>query len=253
MYIDLSSIKNKKRNTENSLPDNLQKKTHIEKKEKLGIPQKVKNSLLNKNSIQKEVVKNLVTISQPSLTEIGPEKPLTPHQRDKHIAILNLYCAEFPEKLSKYKNKQFNKMSDAELREYRTTMQKEVTTSSSLGMITEQSKKALELYEYFMVNYADINIRGVSKLGDSQEYKDCVKAVLLKYMSDSLVSVVEPEYRLAYLVISTSIMAHANNNLNESQQKLNIVETKVQVPDPPSSQVVKNLEVQQINYKYSDL
>lgn len=181
---------------------------------------------------------------QPSITETGLENPLTPHQRDKHIAILNLYCAEFPEKLSKYRNKQFSKMSDTELIEYRTTMQKE---------ITDQSKKALELYEYFMVNYADINIRGVSKLGDSQEYKDCIKAVLLKYMSDSLVSVVEPEYRLAYLVISSSIMAHANNNLNESQQKLNIAKTTIKVPDPQSSQVVKNLELQQINYKYSDL
>jgi len=113
-----------------------------------------------------------------------------------------------------------------------------------LGMITEQSKTALELYEYFMVNYAEINIRGVSKLGDSQEYKDCVKAVLLKYMSDSLVSVVEPEYHLAYLVISSSIMAHANNSLNENQQRVNIVESKAQVPESDASQVVKNLELQ---------
>jgi hypothetical protein len=186
------------------------------------IPRKAKNSLVDKNEVEKEVHKNLVPIPQPCSTDTCPESitPLTPHQRDKRIAILSLYCAEFPEKLSKYKSKQFSKMSNAELIEYQTMMQKEITTSSSLGIITEQSKKALKLYEYFMVNYAEINIYGVSKLGDSQEYKDCIKAVLLKYMSDSLVSVVEPEYCLAYLVISSSIMAHANNSLNENQQRV---------------------------------
>jgi hypothetical protein len=61
---------------------------------------------------------------------------------------------------------------------------------------------------------------------------------------------IEPEYRL---VISSSIMAHANNSLNENQQRVNIVESKAQVPESDASQVVKNLELQQINYKYSDL
>jgi hypothetical protein len=235
MSIDLSSIKNKKRNKENLEYKQIQ----VEQRRKLDVPRKAKNTLVDKNEVEKEVHKNLVPL--PSSSETCLEcTPLMPHQRDKRIAILNLYCAEFPEKLSKYKSKQFSKMSDAELIKLQTMMQKEITTSSSLGMITKQSKKALELYEYFMVNYAEINIRGISKLGDSQEYKDCVKAVLLKYMSDFLVSVVKPECRL---VISSSIMAHANNSLNENQQRVNIVESKAQVPESDASQVVKNLEL----------
>lgn len=204
---------------------------------------------------------------------------LTQNQRDKTVALCNLIISEFPDKLKQYKNKDLHKLSDEELLDFKQNLHREITTSSSLGMLTEQSKKALEFYEYIMCNYLDINVKGVSNLGDSQEYKDTVKAVLIKYLDDSLISVVEPEYKLAYLIISSSLLAHANNTI-ESANKLEqpiqsdipvvktINTTKVtaassgshQPPKPsepkyidPDAAIINTLKMNQINYEYSDL
>jgi hypothetical protein len=92
---------------------------------------------------------------------------------------------------------------------------KEVTTSNNLSVAVEVSSKLFEMYEFMRCNFG-INVTGISKVGQSEEYKQTVKAVLLEYFDNSLVSQVEPEYKLAYLIISNSLICHQLNIMNES-------------------------------------
>jgi hypothetical protein len=54
-------------------------------------------------------------------------------------------------------------------------------------MAVEVSIKMLEMYEFTHYNFG-VNIKGVSKIGQSEEYKQTVKAVLLKYFDNNLIS-----------------------------------------------------------------
>ena len=112
-------------------------------------------------------------------------------------------------------------------------------------MAVDMSSKLLELYEYIMVEHADINITGISRLQNSPEYRDCVKSVLLKYMDTSLINQCEPEYKLGYLIVSNSVLLHQMNSMNESKNKLNNIENEISTTAKP--------EIQDINNDFNDL
>lgn len=146
-------------------------------------------------------------------------------------------------------------MTDEKLQETLQLMKRDASTSNSLNMAVAASGKALELYEFMMCNYANINIKGVSKLQESTEYQELVKSTLLKYMGTSLVSTVEPEQRLMYLIISNSIMCHQVNSLNDNIEKVQSIEKQESQPVAISEedQMMKNLMVRNLNNEYSDL
>ena len=213
-------------------------------------------------STKKHSVKDVKKAEPKYVKEIDDhdtQTSLTENERNKIIALCQLYLAEFPEKLTEYKNKVKNlhKMSDEDLVELKQIMQKQVTTSNSLGMAVETSVKALELYEYIMCDYANINIKGVSKLGQFQEYRDCIKAVLLKYMDRSLISQVEPEYKLTYLILSNSVMCHQLNSMNETNNKIQTIEHKIESnnnSEPNTdNDIIKKLKLNNLNTTFRDL
>lgn len=289
-YIDLSSIKKKKpgkTNTKNNI-DKYQGKTNtknkVDKYQGINTDEKKPANTESNNNINESFLNLLQKKAAASLNEpIDPlvsfaggkdkgqnvhqseENELTNEQRTKMIALLNLYVANFPEKLHKYKNKNFNNLNNSELIETKKQIQNEVTTSNNLNMICESSGKLLELYEFICCNYLDINIKGVSKLSDSNEYKECIKALLLKYLGDSLISNVEPEYKLCYLILSSSIMAHASNHLEDikevvsecQDQKDNNPPTYKQIStkdtETETNQIIQSIQARNINYKYNDL
>jgi flagellin-specific chaperone FliS len=117
-------------------------------------------------------------------------KALSEPERNKLIGLLHLYISEFPDKLKLYKEKNFHKMTDKELLNMKEIFKKEVNTSNNLSMAVELSIKLLELYEYVCCDFMQVNIEGISKLEKSQEYKDYIKAVLIKYFDNSLISYV---------------------------------------------------------------
>jgi hypothetical protein len=223
-YIDLSFIDKPKKAHEN-------KPEHIEKQEPQIQP------------------KQEPTMKLPKFQKSKKEKTnLKGNERSKMEALLQLMKCEFPEKLNHH-NKDFSKMSDEELLDTNKKFQQEIISTNTLGVLCESSKQLLVLYEYLMSDLAGVNIRGVSKLGDSKEYKDCVKAVLLKYMSSSLISIVEPEYKLAYMVLSTSLACH---QINSSQESIPKEETKPVIQDE-GAQIIKDMQVRNLLQEFSDL
>jgi hypothetical protein len=165
----------------------------------------VENTVVPKVINYKESAEFPLSLSQTK--DVTFTKQLTEHERDKLIGLLHLYIVEFPDKLKSYKIKNLHKMDDSSLLELKEVFKKEVTTSNNLSMAVETSVKLLEIYEFACCNFG-INIKGMSKISESEEYKQTLKAVLLKYFDNSLVSQVEPEYKLAYLIISNSLICH---------------------------------------------
>lgn len=196
-----------------------------------------------KPEVEKPVKENKVVVKE---TAIEVKKvTLTPNEKAKIIAIIQLYIAEFPDKLKKYKSKNLDKMSDEDLIELKSTIHKEAISTNSLSMLTENSGKMLLLYEHLMCDYVGVNVKGVSNIANSEEYKACVKALLLKHMGDSLISSVEPEYQLLYMIVCGSVMAHANNEMLESNTKVAHIE------DNNSS--VDASKLRELNEKFRDL
>jgi hypothetical protein len=161
-------------------------------------------------------------------------------------------------------------MTDEELLNMKEIFKKEVNTSNNLSMAVESSVKLLELYEYVCCDFMQVNIKGISKLGESQKYKDCVKAVLMKYFDNSLISCVEPEYKLAYLVISNTLLCHQLNSIETTNNKIKVIATKNdqmkasdnlsiinRIPQIDESadtnNKMKEMMLRDVNMKYSDL
>jgi hypothetical protein len=186
-------------------------------------------------------------------------KALSDSERNKVIGLLHLYISEFPEKLKTYKGKNFHKMTDDELFNMKELFKKEVNTSNNLSLAVDSSVKLLELYEYVCCDFMQVNIKGISKLGESQEYKDCVKAVLMKYFDNSLISCVEPEYKLAYLVISNTLLCHQLNSMEINNNKVKVITTKsndikTQIDESASTNnKIKEMMLKDVNNKYADL
>jgi hypothetical protein len=126
-------------------------------------------------------------------------------------------------------------------------------------MAVESSVKLLKLYEYVCCDFMQVNIMGISKLRESQEYKDCVKAVLMKYFDNSLISCVEPEYKLAYFVISNTLLCHQLNSIETNNNKVKVIITKsndikTQINESAcTNNKIKEMMLKDVNMKYSDL
>jgi hypothetical protein len=160
-------------------------------------------------------------------------------------------------------------MTDDELIKLKDIFKKEVNTSNNLSMAVESSVKLLELYEYVCCDFLQVNIKGVSKLGESQEYKDCVKAVLMKYFDNSLILCVEPEYKLAYLIISNTLLCHQLNSMETNNNKVKVITTKSNDIETTQSNIInripqidefadtnnniRKMMLRDVNMKYSDL
>lgn len=277
--INLSSIQNKANTIVQNTDINKVKTPVIPNNDKIQVQPgkvpsfnemltKVQNTELNpipkpiKNKPTKEPKQDFTPKQIKEDTHDNETTKLTEQERNKLIALLNMYLAEFPEKLKQYKQKNLNKMGDSELQEMKKVFQREVSTSNSLNMAVEMSGKALELYEFLMTDYMGVNIKGISNLQKDEEYRNCMKALLLKYMSSSLVSQVEPKMKLAYLVISNSLICHQINSLQKLQHKTQHIESQHKPQQTPQiepkqisegDKIIKELEIRNINNKYSDL
>lgn len=260
--IDISSISisnvNKKEveiETDNQIKNNNVEKINSEKKFEKNF-EKDNSSFFSeflaekkieekKNVEKKNVEKNIVSKND-------VEKTLTENERYKLIALCQLYISEFPDQLDKYKTKKLNKLCDQDLINFKIQIQKEATTSNTLNMLSQHSHKILEFYEYAMCDIMNVNIRGVSKMTQGEEFNQTFKAFLLKYMGDNLINSVEPENKLMFMIISNSAIAHQINAMNERTLKMNATEQKIAVNNEQQQPLNEN-KIEQINNEFSDL
>lgn len=187
-------------------------------------------------------------IDKPNLDKPNIDKPiinkLNENERNKQECVIRLYIAEFNEKLGKYKSKKLEKLNDDELLEFKSQIQNEITQSNSLGLLTESSKKLLDIYEYIGTS-AGLNIKGVAnQLKHSEEYNNCVKAILLKYAGESLISNISPEAKLLFILFQSSMICHANNELLNSKKIIKNIE---------KDNELNNEKIKDINDKFNIL
>lgn len=188
-------------------------------------------------------------IDKPNIDKPNIDKPiinkLNENERNKQECVIRLYIAEFNEKLGKYKSKKLEKLNDDELLEFKSQIQNEITQSNSLGLLTESSKKLLDVYEYIMNDYAGLNVKGVAnQLKNNEEYNNCVKAILLKYAGESLISNISPEAKLLFILFQSSMICHANNELLNSKKIIKNIE---------KDNELNNEKIKDINDKFNIL
>ena len=80
-------------------------------------------------------------------------------------------------------------------------------------MGVNMSQQLLTIYEYVGTNFVGLEIEGISKMGQTDEWRDNVKALCLRYMSTP-VSHIEPEHKLMFMLISNTLMLHQINTAN---------------------------------------
>lgn len=249
--IDLSSI-NKKNNIK-STNDNPQKSLikNIEP-EKPKIPEIPTNILHDKIPTKKP--KSI----KPKETSIV----LSELERSKKIKLLELYVAEFPDKLEKYKNHKFNKCTDQQLINFKSEFDKAACSSNNLHWGVSISQQALQVYE-MIGKMGGLEINGIAKMGYSEEWIKNIKAVCLKYL-DGGITFIEPEHQLLFMIFQQTLLLHYLNTTNVNKELPENVASNNEISKSNNNagefsdgEVVSpiriKLELQQLTKEYGDL
>jgi len=238
--LDLSSINKKyvKIDTKPNIDKNKKDVKIYTKKDDKHIENLIKEIKKDKkDKIEKDVLSNI------KLEDKKPE--LSDLDRSKKIKLLELYLIEFPDKLDKYKNENFYKKTDEELIELKKIFEKSVSSTNNLNFGVSISQQALAIYEY-IGKLGGLEIDGISKLGQSEEWVKNIKALSLKYM-DGGITFIEPEHKLIFMLFQNTLMLHYINTTEKPLQQDNKVSLS-QV-----SSIEKKLRVNDISSSYNDL
>ena len=80
----------------------------------------------------------------------------------------------------------------------------------------------IETLEFFLVNFSPINCTGLSRICKDPEVIDDMKHITLKHCQ--LIST-EPEARLLYKILQTSLMLHnINGSIEPTKNNLEVIE-----------------------------
>lgn len=240
--IDLSSI-NKKYN---KIPSNDVPLKSKVPKPKIKEPQVIKE-------VQPPAPKKAVKtkIPKPDLPKNETQIELSDIERVKKIKVLELYVTEFPDKLEKFKNTNFNKCSNAELIEYKEQFDKSIGTTNNLEWSVSISKQALHLYE-MVGRMGGLEINGISKLGDDPNWSKNIKALCLKYL-DGGVTLIEPEHQLLFMLFQNTLMLHYLNTSEVAQLPPVQQANQVSEEEKKSNDIVTKLEIQNLNREFEDI
>lgn len=204
----------------------------------------------NKQLLNNDILKSIIDKSKNNISNdksiIENDVKLSPNDRVKLESLITLYIHEF-DKLSKYKQKNLTKMSDNQLVQFKNSLQHEIHSTNSLGLITEASKKLLYGYE-FLMDQIGVKCKGISnQLSNNEEYNNTCKAVILKNIGETaLISTVEPEYKLLFMIFQSTMMLHMSSELMENKQKINNINQNDNINE-------SNDKIKDINDKYNIL
>ncbi len=190
--LDLTSIQYVPPKDEPEQPDKEVKDVNVE--------QMVKKAKKMKQAMDKENEK---------IDEKEKEKKVMDKQR--LIAILQLYLIEFKDRLAQFKKTNLQKMSLVELQDLRKQFDGLISSKSSLKQTQQMILTSIKMFETAATLFTPIKCQGLSSaIQMDQDAIDDIKHISLKHMS--LVAV-EPEYRLMHKIIGNVMLLH---NLNSS-------------------------------------
>lgn len=188
--IDLSAIRYKEKEPTKKEPT--KKEKHEKKERDTGIPVE----------FEKKIKKMKPQKDKPTDDEIKKRRTL--------ILILQMYVNEFS-KLKKYKNTNFDKKSMDELNEMHKEFDATLSCRSTVNTGVTMAVKAIQTLEFVLCSYTPIQAQGLSNIVNDPDVIEDIKLIVLKNMP--LVSS-EPEQRLLFKMITTTMQLHSINTYN---------------------------------------
>ncbi len=178
------------------------------KKEKKVKPIDKPDKTMNKN-LEKQIIKK-------------PKKELPTDEeiinKRRLILMIEFYKNEFGDKLKSFKKINLEKKTHDELVDIRKEIDFTISQSSSVKAGVQLISTGIQTLEFFMTNFTPINAQGLSNICNDPETIDTMKHITLKH--SHMVSV-EPEARLLYKVLTTSMMLHNINSAPINELKNN--------------------------------
>lgn len=208
--IDLSSIKYKEPET---------------KKEKTKTDERVAPDL---KEIEKKMKKVKPIKEKPTDDDIKKRRSL--------ILLMQMYINEFP-KLKKYKNTNFEKKTLDELLDLRKEFDATLSCRSTVKAGVNIAITVIQTLEYVLCNFTPIQAQGLSNVINDPDVIEDIKILVLKHMP--LISS-EPEQRILFKLITTTMQLHAINTYNQEIIHVN-----------NDSKKMENVEI--INGEYNDI
>lgn len=157
------------------------------------------------------------------ITEEDKEKEMMDKQR--LVAILQLYVIEFKDKLSQFKKTRFDKMSLIQLQELRKQFDVIISSKGSLKQTQTMVLTGIQMLETIGTTFTPIKCQGLySAISMDPDALDDIKHISLKHMS---MVAVEPEYRLIHKLLGNILLLHNINSAGlASTDKLATVNEK---------------------------
>lgn len=171
--------------------------------------EKVKEKVVKKDV--KPVEKQLVKRAKSKTMKEMPSEEEVMNKR-KIILLLEFYKIEFPDELKAYKKLNLHKKSFDELSDLKSEMDFILGNNSGIASAVKLFRIGIHTLEVLAVNFTPINCKGLSSICNDP---DVIKDIKLIALKNSKLIQTEPEYRLAYKIITTALALH---NINPSIQ-----------------------------------
>ncbi len=139
-------------------------------------------------------------------------------EKRRMILLIQFYLIEFPVKLKTFKKINLEKKSYDELVDIKKELDFTVGQGSNVAAGVQMLSGSIQALEIILVNFTPINATNLSRICDDQETIDTMKHIILKH--STLINS-EPEMRLLYKIVMTTLMLHnMNGSISTSQEQL---------------------------------
>lgn len=174
---------------------------------------------IKKQNDKPKTIKEIKPVKESKQKE--EKEPNLSIDRRRTILILQMYINEFPDKLKTFKNTNFEKKKDEELKKLKNEFDFIIGCKNNIKSAEYCCIRGVNLLEVICCNYTPIQCQGLSTAVNDEDFRDDVKHLCLKYMS--LIKT-EPEHRIAYKIASNMLLLHQVNSIKNQSNNFNINE-----------------------------
>ncbi len=149
--------------------------------------------------------------------------------KQRLIAILQIYIIDFKDRLSQFRKTNFQKMSYEELTDLRKQFDGIISSKSSLKQSQAMVLGGIQVLETCVTKFTPIKCNGLFKsIADDEDALDDIKHLSLKRMG--LVPI-EPEMRLLWTVVQNAMALHTINSVGKPVSNDKLIEVNAKYND----------------------
>lgn len=188
------------------------------------------NDLIYKPPVkEKKVIKNPQTIKEPKKVESIIEKQLMKRSKNKKeipteeevlnkrrmILLIQVYLLEFADDLKSFKKINLEKKNYQELSDLHKEIVLSLSTGSNVQGGVQLMTAGIKTFEMILLNFTPVNCAGLSNICTDKNVIKDMKLIILK--NTSFIQT-EPEQRLLYKIVTSTLFLHNFNSANGIQQ-----------------------------------